>query len=390
MCSAPGHEISLQLEATALPDLVGACSQSREERRQFGSNTGGGAPACIGRHLGACPFPDRFVGSIVRAVGWQGHQPQPEVRRGEIRAQLLSTMGRRVVPDHDERLGVAGTQLLEQGDTGRGAAGAHQLHDLQRPGFQTDRRVVRGLLRPSRAGRGRQGWCATWRPQPGQLGISTQVGFVHEHDRGASLLGSADKIRVRAHEGSPLVRIGLDELLLGTLAHEVEPVQLAQTAAAAHGLIELLAHELADRLPGPGGGWDAGLTWWLPHRCGEGRLLLRIQGGGEPPLCAKALPAGPWVRKHRSQSPIVCASRSSARATRAALQPWLASHSACQRSRSRAVDARYIWSRAMASSRPHDDSRQDSAGVAGSSTHADKRTHPRRFYDHVGFTWASV
>ena len=104
-----GHVIGLQLRATARPNIVRALGQSIEEGVQFSPHATGRAPAGIGRHLRACPLPDRLIGIVVRAVGGQRHQPQAQVRGGELGAQLLATVSWRVVPDHDQRLGVGGT-----------------------------------------------------------------------------------------------------------------------------------------------------------------------------------------------------------------------------------------------------------------------------------------
>src|SRR6185369_138653 len=79
-------------------------------------------------------------------------------------------------------------------------------------------------------------------------------------------------------------------------------------------------------------------------------LLPLVEGGGDPPLCSKPRPAGPRSRNTASHSPIVCASRSSASATRAADQPRATNQTACHRSRSRAVGAWYIRSRTRCSS----------------------------------------
>lgn len=92
------------------------------------------------------------------------------------------------------------------------------------------------------------------RLQPSQLGIRSEVCFVHERDRRTGLL----RIGVRSDEGRSLGGVGFDELLLRSLAHKVEPTQIAQTDAAAQGLIEVRAQEVGNGLPSPSRGWDAG------------------------------------------------------------------------------------------------------------------------------------
>ena len=69
-------------------------------------------------------------------------------------------------------------------------------------------------------------------------------------------------------------------------------------------------------------------------------------------MCATATLAGPSRQNPARHSPIVCRSRSSAPATAAAVQPRASSHSACQRSRSRGVGARYTSVRTAARSIP--------------------------------------
>ena len=74
---------------------------------------------------------------------------------------------------------------------------------------------------------------------------------------------------------------------------------------------------------------------------------------GEPPVCSKTTASGPPWANALTHSPMVWASRSKARPTAAAVQPCVSSHTACHRSRSRGVGARYIRRRTSASSMCH-------------------------------------
>src|SRR6266849_9341355 len=94
-------------------------------------------------------------------------------------------------------------------------------------------------------------------------------------------------------------------------------------------------------------------------------LLLTAQGGGDPPVCSNMSAAGPASRKLASHSPIVCGSRSSASATCTADQPSASSHSACQRSRSRGVGARYTRCRTALRSNFHRFSTSRISSIAG-------------------------
>src|SRR5262249_52805204 len=147
------------------------------------------------------------------------------------------------------------------------------------------------------------------------------------------------------HERLPLGRVCFQQPLLRPLHHKPEAVEVVQTAAAAQPDAEPLRNELPDHFPVPVGQAKLHGGRWRLHRRLQRGLLVRRQGGGAPPLCANASAAGPLRQKRATQSPIVCGSRASASATSAADQPRASSHSACQRSRSRGVGARYIRSR---------------------------------------------
>ena len=71
---------------------------------------------------------------------------------------------------------------------------------------------------------------------------------------------------------------------------------------------------------------------------------------------------------------MVWASLSNARATAAAVQPCASNHSACQRSRSRGVGARYIRRRASASSIRHRSNSAPISSMPNSNPHHDLLT----------------
>lgn len=110
---------------------------------------------------------------------------------------------------------------------------------------------------------------------------------------------------------------------------------------------------LKDRVTVPVGHLNARSARGPLHRSLQLRLLRWRQGRGEPPVCAKVSAAGPYRRMVVSHPPTVWGSRLSAAPIRAAGHPWSASHTACQRSRSRAVGARYSCSRTTSASTCH-------------------------------------
>jgi len=114
-----------------------------------------------------------------------------------------------------------------------------------------------------------------------------------------------------------------------------------------------------------------------------------VQGRGGPPVCSKARAAGPSRSKAASQPPIVWASSSSTSATLLADHPCASSQSACQRSRSRGVDARYIRARTCRRSRSQ---RAKTAASSAISLAPACRsiTAPSLPEDHAGFIRASV
>src|SRR5205823_10970938 len=156
-----------------------------------------------------------------------------------------------------------------------------------------------------------------------------------------------------AHEARPPPRIRLQQALLGALEHEAQPVQIVPATASPQRDPEPPADELAHDLPVPVRQVEACLPRRRLDRCLQPGLLPPVEGGGEPPVCSKANAAGPFRPNAASHSPIVCGSRSSASATWAADQPRATSQSACHRSRSRGVGARYMRSRAWRASKCH-------------------------------------
>jgi len=114
----------LQFAAAAGLDLGGAGRQPGEELLHPRLHGRLGREAGVGGDLLARPGPDRLVRVEVGAVGRQAQHPQAEIRRGQVVAHRLAAVGRAVVPDHDERAGMVGAQLPQEGGAGRGRARA--------------------------------------------------------------------------------------------------------------------------------------------------------------------------------------------------------------------------------------------------------------------------
>ena len=190
-----------------------------------------------------------------------------------------------------------------------------------------------------------QGRLAAQHPFAAQVHVGIEVRLIGEEQLGAAEMGCRPQQGVLAHEGGASLSVGFDQALLGALEHEVQTVQVVQAATATERVSEPTLHKLTHHLPIPIRQVDARRRRWRLDRRLQLGLLLTAQGGGDPPVCSNIRPAGPACRKFANHSPIVCGSRSSASATRAADQPSASSHRACQRSRSRGVGARYIRSR---------------------------------------------
>jgi hypothetical protein len=56
----------------------------------------------VRRYVRADPLPDRFVGIEIRAIGRQRNQPKLQFGRAQVGADRLSTMGRSIVPNHNQ------------------------------------------------------------------------------------------------------------------------------------------------------------------------------------------------------------------------------------------------------------------------------------------------
>jgi len=169
------------------------------------------------------------------------------------------------------------------------------------------------------------------------------VCLVHEEDRRPRDLGHHPQRRVLTHERLPFRRVRFEQPFLWLTDDEAQSVQVVQTTAPAQRDSEPLLAEGTDHLPVP-----VPVSRLKPsstRRRLHGRLQLaplhRVKGGGEPPVGSKVMLVGPSRQNRVRHSPTVCGSRSSAAATLAAVHPCANSHSACHRSRSRGVGARY-------------------------------------------------
>ena len=111
-----GIGAALQLRAAALDHLGAAGGQPGEEGIDMRAHCGGGAKAGVGGDFFAHPGPDVLIGVEIRAVRRQATQAHTQVGRGQVGAQRLSTMGGRVVPDHEDLCRVVGADLFKEGD----------------------------------------------------------------------------------------------------------------------------------------------------------------------------------------------------------------------------------------------------------------------------------
>ena len=112
------------------------------------------------------------------------------------------------------------------------------------------------------------------------------------------------------------------------------------------------------------------LPWRPLHRSLQLGPLLHVQRGGEPSLGSKTSALGPPSANALTHWPIVWASRSNAWVTAAAVQPCASSHTACHRSRSRGVGARYIRLRISASPMRHRSSNAPISCIPNSNPHS--------------------
>src|SRR3954447_6257746 len=382
-----GEGVSLSLEgpSAATLDLVRPLGDVAEESVDVVLDLGFGAETGVGGHLLADPAPDGFIRVEVWAVGGQTNQAELQTWGGQVRAHGVAAVSRAIVPDHDQGLRVVGAQLGEEGDGGLGAARAVERHRFDLAGLQTDGRVVAGLLAVARAGRVDQGRLALQDPFSAQIDIGVEVGLVGEEDLRPGRRRRGPQERILAHELRPTHRVGLQQPFLGLLEHEAQAMQVVQAATPTERQVEALPDELPHDLPVPVAQVDPDCPWRRLDCRLYLSLLPLVEGGGEPPLCSKVRPTGPRSRRTASHSPIVCASRSSASATRAADQPRATSQTACHRSRSRAVGAWYIRSRTWYSSSFQASSQSSIAAPRGSLRFRQAyRVHP------AGFTLALV
>src|SRR6185312_16165340 len=109
--------------------------------------------------------------------------------------------------------------------------------------------------------------------------------------------------RVLPDEDRPTLRVRFQQPLLRPFQHEAEPMQVVQAATASERHPEPLTDILPHHLPIPVPQVDPHVSWRSLDRCLYLGLLLRVEGGGEPPLCSKVRPAGPRSRKTASHSP---------------------------------------------------------------------------------------
>src|SRR6476646_3794158 len=342
----------LQLRPAAGLDLSGTRGQAGEELGHLLLHQSFRAPAGVARDLLAGPPPDRLIGVEVRAVGRESNQAQIESRSRQVGPERLAPMRGAVIPDHNQRPGVLGPPLPQKRSARLGGAVAREFHILHFPGLQADRRVVASFLSPAGARRVHQSRLAFEHPLAPQVRVGAEVRFIDKEDLRPGRPGLAHQSGILLQEGPPARRIGFQQPLLRPLEDEAQPVQIAQTGAAAQPSAAALLYEPPDYLPVPIRQVHPDLRRGHLDGYLQPGLRLGIQGGGGPPVCSNASAVGPSRPNASSQWPIVWASRSSSSATLAAVQPWANNQTACHRSRSRGVGARYIRSRTWRRSRP--------------------------------------
>ena len=345
--------LGLQYGSTPSFHVLGASAQALKEPVDVLADFGLCAQTGVGRHLISNPVPNGLVSIEIRTVAGQSNQPQLEVRGGKVGSQGFATMSRSVVPDDDQRLGMTCAQVAQEVCRCLGIAVALHFHLLYLAALQADCRVVVHLLLETRAGRIHQRWFSFQNPLGAQVSIGSEVGLVNEEYLRSTRLSLLTQLTVVGNEGLALSLISFDQPLLRTLEDEPQPVQVVQATASAQPHSKALCHEGPHRLPVPVRRCDSTLAWWPLHCRLQLGLLPSAEGGGEPPVCSKLRPSGPLSRKAATHLPMVWASRSRALATCPDDQPRANSHSACQRSRSRGVGARYIRSRTSPSSNCH-------------------------------------
>src|SRR5215216_1573356 len=295
-----GKLIGLRLQCTsaAALDLVSPPGDASEELADVLLDLRLGPEAGVRGHFLADPAPDGLVRVEVRAVGGQANEAEVPIGSGEVGPEGIAAVGRAVVPDDDQRLGMVGAQLPEEGDRGLGAAVAVELHRLDLAGLQADGRVVAGLLAVARAGRADQGRLALEDPLPAQIDIGIEVGLVHEEDLGPGPGSRGAQERALPHEDRPTLRVRLQQPFLRSLEDEAQAVQVVQTATAAERHSESLPDVPPDHLPVPIRQVDPRVSRGALDRRLHLGLLRRVEGGGgtatlledQPirPACAEA------------------------------------------------------------------------------------------------------
>ena len=131
----------MQCRPAATPDLFFPVSQTRQEVSDPFLNRHPGPQAQVAGGLLSRPAPYCLIGIEVRAVARQVHQPQVQVRRPQVFPQGITTMGRRIVPDHVQPPAVLPLQLLQEGNRGPGVAVPLHFHPFHLTGLQAHRRI---------------------------------------------------------------------------------------------------------------------------------------------------------------------------------------------------------------------------------------------------------
>ena len=344
---------SLQDSPAPLLDLFPPRGQLGEVVTQCFLHRGSGAQAQVRGGLFPCPVPDRLGSIEIRTVSRQAHQSQAQAGGSQVGTQGVTMMDWSVVPDDVQWSGVLIPQLLQEGSGGLGVAVPLQFHNLHLAGLQAHRRIIAGLFAPPGAARIYQRRLSLEHPFPPQVRIRSEMGLISEEDLCPHLLCLGQQRGIRRHEGFPLGFVGLKEMLLWPLQDKTQAVEVVQATAAGQRVPEAFLDKSPHHFPVPIRQVDACLFGQRLDRSLQLGLPVSVEDGGEPPDCSKARAVGPPVPKAVTHMPMVWESRSSASATADAVQPKAKSQSACHRSRSRGVDARYMRLRTSPTSSCH-------------------------------------
>ena len=344
---------SLQDSPAPLLDLFPPRGQLGEEVTQFFLHRGSGAQAQVRGGLFPCPVPDRLGSIEIRTVSRQAHQSQAQAGGSQVGTHGVTMMGWSVVPDDVQWSGVLIPQLLQESGRGFGVAVPLQFHNLHLASLQAHRRIIAGLFAPPGAARIYQRRLSLEYPFPPQVRIRPEMGLISEEGFRPQLSRFDQECGIRRHEGFPLGFVGLKEMLLWPLQDKTQAVGVVQATAAGQRVPEAFLDKSPHHFPVPIRQVDACLFGQRLDRSLQLGLLVSVEGGGEPPDCSKARAVGPPVPKAVTHMPMLWESRSSASATADAVQPKAKSQSACHRSRSRGVDARYMRLRTSPTSSCH-------------------------------------